>query len=138
MQTLVPRIAGDIDARLRELAPVLAEYDQLVAVRDAMTTTDAAAAVPHRIVHPRARRAGQERRRPYAAGGKRAPRGENRRRIMRLLAKGPATLQELVRATGISTPTAATTLSQMKAKGLTHNAGGQWSLTPAAAREVTS
>lgn len=58
----------------------------------------------------------------------RAPRGHNRKRIVRALRRRAMTAAELRRATGIQPGTLATTLSTMRRGGYLVNTGGRWRL----------
>lgn len=123
MADLVGQIQRDIEQRLKELAPLIEEKDQLEAVLAALVgeaSSPAAAA-------PRAARArtngngnGAATRAPYAGGRRRrAPRGANREAILKIVGEQPGvSASEVADQTGIAKPTVHTTISQLKRKGI--------------------
>ena len=120
MADLVGQIQRDIEKRLAELRPLIAEKEQLEAVLAALTNGSAVAApvAPTRVrattTRPAAGRA------PYAAGkGRRAPRGANREAILSVVRERPGvSAAEVAEITRIAKPTVHTTISQLKRKGI--------------------
>src|SRR5215207_3112773 len=119
MANLVAQIQRDIEQRLAELRPLLAEKDQLEAVLAALRSdaNGAAAAVAPRRARattPAASRA------PYAGGKRqRAPRGANREAILDVVRERPGvSAAEVAAVTKIAKPTVHTTISQLKRKGI--------------------
>ena len=123
MADLVTQIQSDIERRLKELRPLLAEKEQLEAVLAALTSEPsngggAAVAAPRaravRTPAPAAERA------PYAGGKRRrAPRGANREAILQVVRERPGvSAAEVAEVTKIAKPTVHTTISQLKRKGI--------------------
>lgn len=100
----------------RDLAPLIAERDQLTAGIKAM---EAAAPAPARASRRRtaavSRRNGTRSARRRTA--RRARRGANREKILATVRADPMTASDVEKATGIPSATAATTLNQMARKG---------------------
>jgi DNA-binding transcriptional ArsR family regulator len=122
MTNLVAQIQRDIEQRLAELRPLLAEKDQLEAVLAALKSEgNGAAAV---VAAPRRARAttpaAAAARAPYAGGRRqRAPRGANREAILQVVRERPGvSAAEVAAVTKIAKPTVHTTISQLKRKGI--------------------
>jgi DNA-binding transcriptional ArsR family regulator len=122
MADLVAQIQRDIEQRLADLRPLLAEKEQLEAVLAALKSEGGnggsstprrtrAAATPAVAAAPRA---------PYASGKRqRAPRGANREAILQVVRERPGvSAAEVAAATKIAKPTVHTTISQLKRKGI--------------------
>jgi hypothetical protein len=122
MADLVGQIQRDIEQRLAELRPLLAEKDQLEAVLSALTSKQNGGA--SRSAAPRARAAAPAApagaRAPYAGGkSRRAPRGANREAILQVVRERPGvSAAEVADVTNIAKPTVHTTISQLKRKGI--------------------
>lgn len=135
-ELLLPRLKQEIEARLAELRPLIAEIEQLEAAKAALLTRSdlPAALAPARRRPSRASvDAGPRRLRrapePEAApvlGGERAPRGANRDAILKLVEERPGvSVAEIASVTKIAKPTVATTVSKLKRDGvLADEAGG--------------
>jgi len=145
-ELLLPRLKQEIEARLAELRPLIAEIEQLENAKAALLargedaipsiarrvpraapTTGATAArngssggARRRRGRPAGRAAGGER------GGARAPRGANRDAILQLVEERPGvSVAEIASVTKIAKPTVATTVSKLKREGvLADEAGG--------------
>lgn len=122
MADLVGQIQRDIEKRLAELRPLLAEKEQLESVLAALTNEQNGGAAP-RTRAPRAATspaAGASARAPYAGGkSKRAPRGANREAILQVVRERPGvSASEVADVTKIAKPTVHTTISQLKRKGI--------------------
>jgi len=121
MANLVAQIQRDIEQRLAELRPLLAEKDQLEAVLTALKNDGdggSVAAAPRRARATTAPAATP--RAPYAAGKRqRAPRGANREAILQVVRERPGvSAAEVAEVTKIAKPTVHTTISQLKRKGI--------------------
>ena len=122
MADLVGQIQRDIESRLKELRPLLAEKEQLEAVLAALTSDANGGASQPRARAARATpaaAAGAERA-PYAGGkSRRAPRGANREAILAVVRERPGvSAAEVADVTKIAKPTVHTTISQLKRKGI--------------------
>jgi DNA-binding transcriptional ArsR family regulator len=123
MADLVTQIQSDIERRLQELRPLLAEKEQLEAVLAALTSEPSngggSAAAPPRARAARAAATATERA-PYAGGKRRrAPRGANREAILDVVRERPGvSAAEVAEVTKIAKPTVHTTISQLKRKGI--------------------
>jgi len=119
MADLVGQIQRDIEKRLQELRPLIAEKEQLEAVLVALTNGAGAGAAASA---PRARAATTRSagRAPYAGGkSRRAPRGANREAILKVVRERPGvSASEVAAITRIAKPTVHTTISQLKRKGI--------------------
>jgi len=138
LDPLLPRLKKEIEARLAELRPLVAEVEQLEAAKTALlngggvgspavarvrrvttvgTAVAAAPARPRRVARP-SRGGGDD------AG--RAPRGANRDAILQLVEERPGvSVAEIASVTKIAKPTVATTVSKLKRDGvLADEAGG--------------
>ncbi|HST39344.1 MAG TPA: winged helix-turn-helix transcriptional regulator, partial [Conexibacter sp.] len=135
-ELLLPRLKQEIETRLAELRPLIAEIDQLEAAKAALL---ARAELPTAIPAPARRRAPRNgapaRRRAAAApsapkraegDGERAPRGANRDAIVKLVEERPGvSVAEIASVTKIAKPTVATTVSKLKREGVfADEAGG--------------
>jgi DNA-binding transcriptional ArsR family regulator len=120
MADLVGQIQHDIEQRLAELRPLLAEKDQLEAVLAALTNKQngGSQAAPRARATTTAASAGA--RAPYAGGkSRRAPRGANREAILQVVRERPGvSASEVADVTKIAKPTVHTTISQLKRKGI--------------------
>jgi len=117
MADLVAQIQRDIQRRLQELQPLLAEKEQLEAVLAALKSEPNGASA----AAPRARAAATSASRAPYAGGKRrrAPRGANREAILKVVRERPGvSAAEVASVTKIAKPTVHTTISQLKRKGI--------------------
>ena len=119
MADLVGQIQRDIEQRLADLRPLLAEKEQLEAVLAALKTEGAngGSATPRRT---RSVSAAPAARAPYAGGKRqRAPRGANREAILQVVRERPGvSAAEVADVTKIAKPTVHTTISQLKRKGI--------------------
>jgi DNA-binding transcriptional ArsR family regulator len=121
MADLVAQIQRDIERRLQELRPLLAEKEQLEAVLAALTNGHGSAAVASGGRRGRGRAAAATpARAPYAGGrSRRAPRGANREAILKVVQERPGvSAAEVAEVTKIAKPTVHTTISQLKRKGI--------------------
>jgi len=150
LELLLPRLKRDIDARIAELRPLVAEAERLEAAREALLAEAAsvgraarrAGAAPARLsngfreelrsgaastplAHTRdvASRNGVHE--PEDANG-RAPRGANQSAILAIVEERPGvSVAEIASVTKIAKPTVATTVSKLKREGvLADEAGG--------------
>jgi hypothetical protein len=137
-ELLLPRLKQEIETRLAELRPLIAEIEQLEAAKAALL---ARAELPTAVPAPaparrRAQRNGSATRRRAAAApqraerdegdGERAPRGANRDAIVKLVEERPGvSVAEIASVTKIAKPTVATTVSKLKREGVfADEAGG--------------
>lgn len=123
MASLVAQIQRDIEQRLAELRPLLAEKDQLEAVLAALSSDGNGAGARVAVAAPRRARATKRQavsRAPYAGGRRqRAPRGANREAILQVVRERPGvSAAEVAAVTKIAKPTVHTTISQLKRKGV--------------------
>jgi hypothetical protein len=122
MADLVGQIQRDIESRLKELRPLLAEKEQLEAVLAALTSDANGGASQPRARAARAAAApvAAAERAPYAGGRRRrAPRGANREAILAVVRERPGvSAAEVADVTKIAKPTVHTTISQLKRKGI--------------------
>jgi DNA-binding transcriptional ArsR family regulator len=121
MADLVGQIQRDIEQRLKELAPLIEEKDQLEAVLAALTgELNVGTAPAPRATRTRTNGASAGTRAPYAGGKRRrAPRGANREAILKIVEQQPGvSASEVAEQTGIAKPTVHTTISQLKRKGI--------------------
>jgi sugar-specific transcriptional regulator TrmB len=100
---LLKRIRGEIDQRLRELRPALAEYESLLAAAESVEEEIRAAR------HPSSRASAPARRAPAPSNGAgpgrvRAARGAAQEAIVAALEHGSHTASELAVVTAISGP----------------------------------
>jgi DNA-binding transcriptional ArsR family regulator len=134
-ELLLPRLKQEIEERLAELRPLIAEIEQLEAAKAALLAggDGPAAAATRRAARP-ARRASGRRAAAKAApakaaekgDGERAPRGANRDAILKVVDERPGvSVAEIASVTKIAKPTVATTVSKLKREGvLADEAGG--------------
>ena len=121
MADLVGQIQRDIEKRLAELRPLLAEKEQLESVLAALTNEQNGGVQRTRAPRAAAPSAGAAASRaPYAGGkSKRAPRGANREAILQVVRERPGvSASEVADVTKIAKPTVHTTISQLKRKGI--------------------
>jgi CRP-like cAMP-binding protein len=124
----VSAIVEQVKARIKQIETELARHerlgDELARLRDALGRLEGAARSQvsrRRRGRPAARKpASQARpartpRRESAAG--RAPRGQNKAKVLDALKRGPMTASEISKATGIGTATASTLLTKLAKSG---------------------
>jgi DNA-binding transcriptional ArsR family regulator len=105
---LLTRVRGEIDARLGELRPALAEYERLLAMAGSPAANDASVSA----ASPR-----PSRRKAPAADG-RGPRGAAQQAIVAALEHGSHTVAELVVVTAMSGASVRESLRRLKAGGV--------------------
>ena len=145
-ELLLPRLKRDIEARLAELRPIVAEAERLEAAKEALLAEAAANGAPaRRTGGPRAANGFREELRNGAAStplavargasvrngaadesDERAPRGANQSAILAIVEERPGvSVAEIASVTKIAKPTVATTVSKLKRDGvLADEAGG--------------
>lgn len=153
-ELLLPRLKREIEARLAELRPLVAEAERLQAAKDALLAEAAAETTaapsrpareriqPHNRILPERMNGLAERPNgtaitrstPAAApasdgddtAGDRAPRGSNQAAILAIVEERPGvSVAEIASVTKIAKPTVATTVSKLKRDGmLADEAGG--------------
>lgn len=147
-ELLLPRLKHEIEARLAELRPIVAEAERLEAAKDALLAEAAAvSAAARRARAPRASNGFRAELRngaastPLAAANgmparngaaaaddadERAPRGANQSAILAIVEERPGvSVAEIASVTKIAKPTVATTVSKLKRDGvLADEAGG--------------
>jgi hypothetical protein len=147
-ELLLPRLKREIEARLTELRPIVAEAERLEAAKDALLAEAAAveiapqrrprAALPSNGFRAELRNgaASTPIARPANGNGRhdsgeddtdeRAPRGANQTAILKVVEERPGvSVAEIASVTKIPKPTVATTVSKMKRDGmLADEAGG--------------
>lgn len=132
-ELLLPRLKHEIETRLAELRPLIAEIEQLEAAKAALlarselpTRLPARRRAAVRDVASGRRRAAAPAPAPERADGERAPRGANRDAILALVEERPGvSVAEIASVTKIAKPTVATTVSKLKREGvLADEAGG--------------
>jgi hypothetical protein len=143
-ELLLPHLKREIEARLAELRPLVAEAERLEAAKDALLAE--AAAASRAVAAPAARRNGSAPERLNGAGaaparerasdererasdestGERAARGANQTAILAIVEERPGvSVAEIAAVTKIAKPTVATTVSKLKREGvLADEAGG--------------
>jgi CRP-like cAMP-binding protein len=125
----VSAIVEQVKARIKQIEQELARHerlsDELARLRDALGRLEGAA---RSRVSPR-RRGGRDaarradkaqsarRGRPAPAASRRAPRGQNKAKVLEALNRGPMTASEISETTGIATGTASTLLSRLAKSG---------------------
>lgn len=139
LEPLIPRLKREIETRLAELRPVVAEAERLAAAREAMLAEAAAESIARRgpvRSSPVSDAAASERSngsataapaRPEAeADSGRAPRGPNQIAILAIVEERPGvSVAEIAAVTKIAKPTVASTVSKLKREGvLADEAGG--------------
>jgi hypothetical protein len=146
-EPLLPRLKHEIEARLAELRPIVAEAERLEAAKEALLAEAAAEVARQRDARTRPARNGAQPERtngaaPAAAartrdvpsptgsaepaGDERAPRGANQTAILAIVDERPGvSVAEIASVTKIAKPTVATTVSKLKREGvLADEAGG--------------
>jgi len=146
-ELLLPRLKRDIEARIAELRPLVAEAEQLEVAKQALLAeAEAMRAAARRARAPRASNGFRAELRNGAAstplsvarsnGGtngsaaehddERAPRGANQAAILAIVEERPGvSVAEIASVTKIAKPTVATTVSKLKRDGvLADEAGG--------------
>jgi len=139
LEPLIPRLKREIEARLAELRPVVAEAERLEAAKEAMLAEAAAEHAARRqsmrAAHVRNGTASEPRNGSVAAAptrseeeseGERAPRGPNQMAILAIVEERPGvSVAEIAAVTKIAKPTVASTVSKLKREGvLAAEAGG--------------
>jgi hypothetical protein len=139
-ELLLPRLKREIEARLAQLRPLVAEAERLEAAKEALLAEAAAGGRPQ----PRAERPSAERNASAERNGgapervngaapnsaeetsERAPRGANQIAILAIVEERPGvSVAEIAAVTKIAKPTVATTVSKLKREGvLADEAGG--------------
>lgn len=140
---LLSTIRGEIDARLKEMRPLMAEYEQLLVAADALAKEDQASAAVTSATKPRATRPRKAKERAGAASKPakvesqqaapveeasapssadepkpaRAARGAAREAILAALDHGSHTVAELVVVTAMSGPNVNGNLRRLYAEG---------------------
>jgi predicted Rossmann fold nucleotide-binding protein DprA/Smf involved in DNA uptake len=124
----VSAIVEQVKARIKQIEGELARHerlsDELERLRDALGRLEGAARSrvtrgrggrrPAATPAARAEPAGAARR---ASAPVRAPRGQNKAKVLEALKSGPMTASEIAKATGIATGTASTLLTKLAKKG---------------------
>ena len=125
----VSAIVEQVKARIKQIEEELARHerlsDELARLRDALGRLEAAArsqvsrrrrggpdAAPRAEKTPSARPA-----RSAPSASRRAPRGQNKAKVLEALKRGPMTASEVSETTGIATGTASTLLSKLAKSG---------------------
>jgi MarR family len=149
LEPLLPRLKRDIDARVAELRPLVAEAERLEAAREALLAEAASVGRAPRRAGGTAQlssgfreelrsgaastplasmRGGASRNGAYEQedAGERAPRGANQSAILAVVEERPGvSVAEIASVTKIAKPTVATTVSKLKREGvLADEAGG--------------
>jgi len=142
LEPLLPRLKREIEARLAELRPLVAEGERLVAAKEAMLAEAAAESSARRRVErvlPSRNGAAPARLNgaaptPAAAADRgsdddsaddRAPRGPNQTAILAIVEERPGvSVAEIAAVTKIAKPTVATTVSKLKREGLLADEAG--------------
>ncbi|HEX4804641.1 MAG TPA: winged helix-turn-helix domain-containing protein [Conexibacter sp.] len=138
LEPLLPRLKREIEARLAELRPVVAEAERLAAAKEAMLAEAAAERAPVRRAAGTAPRNGADPQRPNGSApatparpaeehaNGRAPRSANQQAILAIVEERPGvSVAEIAAVTKIAKPTVATTVSKLKREGvLADEAGG--------------
>ena len=125
----VSTIVEQVKARIKQIEAELARHerlsDELARLRDALGRLEGAA----RSQVSRRRRRGRaattpadtarpaRRARPATSASRRAPRGQNRVKVLEALKRGPMTASEISKTTGIPTGTASTLLNKLAKSG---------------------
>jgi DNA-binding transcriptional ArsR family regulator len=121
MTDLLERIAADLDRRLAELRPLLEEHTRLTQARDALGRDGGAgspAASTGRRRGGARRTAPRPTKRRSGSAGTRTPRGENRRKILAVIAERPGvSAAEIASVTGITKTVAYSTLTKLAGDG---------------------
>jgi len=124
----VTAIVEQVKARIKQIEAELARHerlnDELARLRDALGRLEGAA----RSQVSRRRRGGRAaatpanktqpaRARAATSGSRRAPRGQNKAKVLEALKRGPMTASEISKTTGIATGTASTLLTKLAKSG---------------------
>jgi CRP-like cAMP-binding protein len=121
----VSKIVEQVKARIKQIETELARHerlsDELARLRDALGRLEGAAR-SHVGRGRRGRRQPAAKERPAPAAGRasaagRAPRGQNKAKVLEALKRGPMTASEISKATGIATGTASTLLTNLAKSG---------------------
>ncbi len=143
-ELLLPRLKREIEARLAELRPIVAEAERLVAAKEALLAEAEAESAARRRAAVRASLPPRNGARPERTNGAsaapaaqasangaddaddRAPRGPNQTAILAIVEERPGvSVAEIASVTKIAKPTVATTVSKLKREGvLADEAGG--------------
>jgi Winged helix-turn-helix DNA-binding len=142
-ELLLPRLKHEIEARLDELRPLVAEAERLETAKAALLAEAAAERAARRTPRPQVREADRLLARPHRNGtvapappaigdadedgdNGRAPRGANQTAIIAIVEERPGvSVAEIASVTKIAKPTVATTVSKLKREGvLADEAGG--------------
>jgi CRP-like cAMP-binding protein len=124
----VGAIAQQVKARIKHIEDQLRQHqrlnDELERLRDALSRLEGGArsrvGAPRRSRKPAPKPAASAPRTPAAKRASppaRAPRGQNKAKVLDALKDGPMTASEISKATGIPTGTASTLLSKMAKSG---------------------
>ena len=136
MADTLDQIEQQVTARLRELEPLVEEYRQLQLVAESLKAKRGGAAQSAGGGSGRASRSTSSGGGRTRAGGprRRAPRGQNRERILALVGERPGiTNREIADTTGIGRRVVATAISKYKRDGLLTAEGSGVKLAGAAA-----
>ena len=124
----VSTIVEQVKARIKQIETELARHerlsDELARLRDALGRLEGAAR-SHVGSRVRGRRAAATPPAPERSAGapsrtsapRRAPRGQNKAKVLEALRRGPMTASEISKATGIATGTASTLLTKLAKSG---------------------
>ncbi|MGB2710034.1 MAG: helix-turn-helix domain-containing protein [Conexibacter sp.] len=131
-ELLIPRLKREIEARLAELRPIVAEVEQLKAARRALledmapARTRLSAARPRMLAAPAAEPAERSARNGAETTNGSGVRNTTRDVILALVEERPGvSVAEIVAVTKLAKPTVATTVSKLKREGvLADEAGG--------------
>lgn len=125
----VKTIVEQVKARIKQIEAELARHerlgDELARLRDALGRLEGA--TRSRVgrgrrqgrgaaAEPAVQRSPVRDKRPASASG-RAPRGQNKAKVLEALKQGPMTASEISKATGIATGTASSTLTKLAKSG---------------------
>jgi CRP-like cAMP-binding protein len=124
----VSAIAGQVKARIKQIEDQLTQHDKLTdeleRLRDALSRLEgearSGAGTARRNRKPRAKPAGgtaRTRAAKPASSPARAPRGQNKVKVLDALTDGPMTASEIAKATGVGTGTVSTMLTKMAKSG---------------------
>lgn len=123
MADLLTSIRAEIDARLRELAPAIAEYERLSSAADALLEEGRAASRPARRATPRSSTPARVKKRAPVEAARRARRRERPaahapagQAILAALEHGSHTLAELVMVTALRAPDIREALRTLRAR----------------------
>lgn len=129
LEPMMGTILAQLQTRRAELEDAV---DDLLRERDSI---DAALAAGNGTPAPAATRQRTRRRRPGPRpGAPRAPRGQNRERILTVTAEQARTVAEIAQLTGIKPTVVATTVSNLTRRGVLRRETGGYRSTPAPRR----